>query len=79
MHVSSLYNSLDQDKSSGLNRACWESEMMKIITARVLTLLTLIFLTTSTARERPFKGRPLIIAHRGSSGRLPEHTIEAYR
>lgn len=23
--------------------------------------------------------RPLNIAHRGSSGRLPEHTLEAYR
>ena len=24
-------------------------------------------------------GRPLVIAHRGSSGVLPEHTIEAYQ
>lgn len=29
--------------------------------------------------RRPAPSRPLIIAHRGASGILPEHTIEAYR
>lgn len=31
------------------------------------------------ASAGPLVGRPLIIAHRGASGYLPEHTVEAYR
>ena len=33
---------------------------------------------SSDSQSLPAK-RPLVIAHRGSSGVLPEHTIEAYR
>ena len=40
--------------------------------------LLLISLTACVA-QKPDASRPLNIAHRGSSGRLPEHTIAAYR
>lgn len=30
-------------------------------------------------RKTMFSSRPLLIAHRGASGQLPEHTLEAYR
>ena len=43
----------------------------------ILVPLTLLCLTSYVA-EKPAT-RPLNIGHRGSSGRLPEHTLEAYR
>ena len=44
----------------------------------ILIHLTLLCLTCYVAAEKPAT-RPLNIGHRGSSGRLPEHTLEAYR
>lgn len=44
----------------------------------ILVPLTLLCLTSYVAAKKPAT-RPLNIGHRGSSGRLPEHTLEAYR
>ena len=43
----------------------------------VIVLLLISSTTESAMSSKPPK-RPLVIAHRGSSGVLPEHTIEAY-
>jgi glycerophosphoryl diester phosphodiesterase len=37
-----------------------------------------IFFTTLTFAEQPVMPNPIVIAHRGASGYLPEHTLEAY-
>ncbi len=29
--------------------------------------------------EKPLRGEPIVIAHRGASGYRPEHTLEAYK
>ena len=44
----------------------------------ILVHLTLLCLNCHVATDKPAT-RPLNIGHRGSSGRLPEHTLEAYR
>ena len=41
-----------------------------------LVVLSLLAAVQSRVGHEP---RPLNIAHRGSSGKLPEHTLEAYR
>ena len=44
-----------------------------------LALLSLCPAVQSRVAHEPHESRPLNIAHRGSSGKLPEHTLEAYR
>ena len=49
----------------------------------MMRLLALAILLATACRAtapalRPMTTRPLIIAHRGASGELPEHTLEAY-
>jgi glycerophosphoryl diester phosphodiesterase len=48
----------------------------KIIVAVTLTAATTV--SFSAAAQRPTENHPLIIGHRGASGYLPDHTIEAY-
>ena len=46
-----------------------------------LTLITVITLSAEVAPvalAQPMNQPPLVIAHRGSSGYLPEHTLAAY-
>lgn len=43
-----------------------------------LTLALLVALTCNAAAQSA-RERPLVIAHHGASGYLPEHTMEAYR
>ncbi|HEV2558614.1 MAG TPA: glycerophosphodiester phosphodiesterase [Microvirga sp.] len=44
------------------------------------TALTAAFLTPAAAQEKTLTGeRTLVVGHRGASGYLPEHTIEAYK
>src|SRR5688572_6257392 len=44
--------------------------MVKVIILVVLTVVSGVAVSAE---------RPLVIAHRGASGHLPEHTLEAYR
>jgi len=50
---------------------------MKIITPVRLTLLAMACSTFSYAAPTDAQSEPLVIAHRGASGYLPEHTLEA--
>ena len=43
-----------------------------------LTLVLIVALTCNAAAQSASE-RPLVIAHRGASQYLPEHTMEAYR
>jgi len=38
-----------------------------------------VFAVTSGVEIKAAEGRPIIIAHRGASGELPEHTLEAFQ
>ena len=44
-----------------------------------LVVLSICPAVQSRVAHEPHESRPLNIAHRGSSGKLPEHTLEAYR
>ncbi len=54
------------------------------MTSRMKALLSGVFLLGTlaaplSALAAPLVERPIVIAHRGASGYLPEHTMEAYR
>ncbi len=56
-------------------------KFLGFVPAFVSVLISALFLLPgcSTTRRLEPNSKPLIIAHRGSSGNLPEHTIEAYQ
>jgi len=45
----------------------------------VLLLLTSLAVESASSASSSSQKRPLVIAHRGASGVLPEHTVEAYK
>lgn len=49
-----------------------------LVSVAVLALAGLGAAVRPAGPERGLEGRPLVIAHRGASGYLPEHTLEAY-
>ncbi len=49
-----------------------------LVVLSALTLLSCASVADSTGAKASRRARPLVIAHRGASGYLPEHTIEAY-
>lgn len=56
------------------------TDLRKMTKKPAMLFVTLVFSLTSTSLAKtPIIKRPLNIAHRGSSGTFPEHTIEAYR
>lgn len=58
--------------------------LSEFLSVAVLLLVSAVVATESTrwyryGKRRLPSSRPLVIAHRGASGVLPEHTVEAYR
>ena len=53
--------------------------MARSISAALALVCALVATETTAAPAGPLVDRPIIIAHRGASGYLPEHTLEAYR
>jgi glycerophosphoryl diester phosphodiesterase len=54
--------------------------MKRIITTGAVAFTLAALFGPATAQEKTLTGeRPLVVAHRGASGYLPEHTLEAYK
>jgi len=54
------------------------SEFMSIVVLLLISPAARIASSMSSDPQMKPSKRPLVIAHRGSSGVLPEHTVEAY-